>query len=81
MLDKDDANQFGAEYLPGHLGIVITELYRGEVSVVMPVQKSLLPPNGYLHTGSVISLADSCTDYGYIAIFTRRSNGIYHHRA
>lgn len=60
-------NEFGLEYLPGHLGVVVTQLLPGELIAELQVQKSLLAPNGYLHAGSVVSLADTCAGYGCYA--------------
>jgi 1,4-dihydroxy-2-naphthoyl-CoA hydrolase len=58
---------FGLEYLPGQLGIVVTDVLAGELRAEFQVQRSLLAPNGYLHAGSVVSLADTCTGYGCFA--------------
>ena len=60
-------NQFGASYLPGHLGIRITEVSPGKVAAEMKVEPHLLAPNGYLHAGSVVTLADTCAGYGCIS--------------
>jgi len=60
-------NQFGATYLPGHLGIQITEVAAGKLSAEMSVKPQHLAPNGYLHAGSVVTLADTCAGYGCIS--------------
>jgi 1,4-dihydroxy-2-naphthoyl-CoA hydrolase len=60
-------NEFGLENLPAHLGIVVTHVLPGEFRAEFKVQKSLLSPNGYLHAGSVVSLADTCAGYGCYA--------------
>ena len=49
----DSFNQFGSTFLPGHLGIRITEVAPGKVAAEMKVEPHLLAPNGYLHAGSV----------------------------
>ena len=59
-------NQRGEGCLPGHLGIVITAVGDGELSAEMAVLPHLLAPNGYLHAGSVVTLADTCSGYGCI---------------
>ena len=59
----DAFNTFGATYLPGHLGIQITEVSPGKLAAEMPVAPHLLAPNGYLHAGSVVTLADTCAGY------------------
>ena len=60
-------NERGTGRLPGHLGIVITEVGDGQLTAELPVQPHLLAPNGYLHAGSVVTLADTASGYGCIA--------------
>jgi uncharacterized protein (TIGR00369 family) len=66
-MTPDDFNQGGKPYLPGHLGIEITHVAAGEVAARLPVLPHLLAPNGYLHAGSVVTLADTAAGYGCIA--------------
>ena len=63
----DSFNQFGSTFLPGHLGIRITEVSPGKVAAEMKVEPFHLAPNGYLHAGSVVTLADTCAGYGCIS--------------
>ncbi|MCG2585184.1 PaaI family thioesterase [Massilia sp. TS11] len=65
--DPDSLNAMGAPFLPGHLGIHITGLVDQTVRAQMPVSVHLLAPNGYLHAGSVITLADTACGYGCMA--------------
>ena len=51
-------NQRGAGKLPGHLGIVVTLATPQRMEAELPVQQHLLAPNGYLHAGSLVTLAD-----------------------
>jgi uncharacterized protein (TIGR00369 family) len=67
MLTPDDFNKRGAENLPGYLGIVITRVSESEVWSELPVKKSLMAPNGFLHAGSVVTLADTSAGYGCVA--------------
>ncbi|WP_296949443.1 PaaI family thioesterase [uncultured Massilia sp.] len=60
-------NERGQPFLPGHLGIEIVRIAPGEVAARLPVQPHLLAPNGYLHAGSVVTLADTAAGYGCIA--------------
>jgi 1,4-dihydroxy-2-naphthoyl-CoA hydrolase len=39
----------------------------GRVVLRLPVRPDLLAPNGYLHAGSVVALADTACGYGCIA--------------
>jgi 1,4-dihydroxy-2-naphthoyl-CoA hydrolase len=60
-------NQFGIGFLPGHLGIEVTRVGDGEVAARLEVKPHLLAPNGYLHAGSVLALADTAAGYACIA--------------
>ena len=62
----DAWNEAGADYLPGHLGITYVKVEPDEVIATMMVTKSLRAWNGFLHAGSVVTLADSCSGYGTI---------------
>ncbi len=68
-------NQFGAGYLPHHLAIVITQLSDGRLSAELDVAKFHLAPNGYLHAGTVVSLADTCAGYACIAHLPEGATG------
>lgn len=67
MSDTTQFNQAGAQHLPGHLGIVVTHAVSGEVHAELPVRPQLMAPNGFLHAGSVVTLADTCAGYGCMA--------------
>ncbi|MFZ4878659.1 PaaI family thioesterase [Janthinobacterium sp. Mn2066] len=60
-------NERGIGRLPSHLGIVITSVGDGQLTAELPVLPHLLAPNGYLHAGSVVTLADTASGYGCIA--------------
>ncbi|MDM4766271.1 PaaI family thioesterase [Pelomonas sp. SE-A7] len=67
MPDPQHFNQFGAENLPGHLGIRVKAVAPGEIQAEMAVRKELMAPNGFLHAGSVVTLADTASGYGVMA--------------
>lgn len=75
MLTPDHFNKHGAENLPGHLGIVITHVSESEVRAELPVTKSLMAPNGFLHAGSVVTLADTSAGYGCAANLPEGATG------
>jgi 1,4-dihydroxy-2-naphthoyl-CoA hydrolase len=60
-------NAGGARKLPGYLGIVITEVSQGRVGGELPVIESVMAPNGFLHAGTVVTLADTLCGYGCVA--------------
>jgi len=66
MLTPLHFNQRGVGHLPGHLGIVITHGGPREVRSELPVMQALMAPNGYLHAGSVVALADTSAGYGCV---------------
>jgi 1,4-dihydroxy-2-naphthoyl-CoA hydrolase len=68
-------NNIGKGHLPEHLGIVITEVKSGQVRAEFSVQPHLLAPNGFLHAGGVITLADTCAGYGCVANMPQGASG------
>lgn len=67
MRTADDFNQRAAHNLPGHLGITITQGGPDVIRAEMPVEKFLMAPNGFLHAGSVVTLADTAAGFGCLA--------------
>jgi uncharacterized protein (TIGR00369 family) len=67
--DRDVAflNGLGHDHLPGYLGVVITEIGQGVLRAELPVRPELLAPNGFLHAGSVVTLADTASGYACFA--------------
>jgi uncharacterized protein (TIGR00369 family) len=66
-IDTQAFVEAGRDRLPGLLGIVIDEIEVGHVRMRLPLRSELLAPNGYLHAGTVVGLADSACGYGCIA--------------
>lgn len=60
-------NQFGKGTLPDHLGITINRVSAGEVVAQLTVTPQHLAPNGFLHAGSVVTLADTACGYACFA--------------
>jgi 1,4-dihydroxy-2-naphthoyl-CoA hydrolase len=60
-------NKAGASKLPGHLGLIITEVSETRVVGELPVLESVMAPNGYLHAGTIVTLADTVAGYGCLA--------------
>ena len=67
MLTLEDLNKFGADTLPGHLGIVFTQADKSEICAELAINEKVMAPNGYLHAGTIVSLADTCAGYGCVA--------------
>ena len=56
-----------AGYLPEHLGLTWREVRHGLTRGELTVERHHMGPNGYMHAGSVITLADTACGYGCIA--------------
>jgi 1,4-dihydroxy-2-naphthoyl-CoA hydrolase len=62
-----DFMQRQKSYLPDHMGIEVLTVEEKTVHARMAIQPHHLAPNGFLHAGSVVTLADTCCGYGCIA--------------
>lgn len=65
----------GRDRLPGLLGVEIDSIEEGHVQMRLPLRPELLAPNGYLHAGTVVALADSACGYGCIASLPDKATG------
>jgi uncharacterized protein (TIGR00369 family) len=67
--DRDVAflNQIGQGHLPGYVGVVVTDVEQGVLRAELPIRRELFAPNGFLHAGSVVTLADTAAGYGCYA--------------
>jgi uncharacterized protein (TIGR00369 family) len=65
--DPDFFNRLGREHLPGYLGVIVTAVEPGMLRAELPLRKELFAPNGFLHAGSVITLADTAAGYACVA--------------
>ena len=66
MITAEQFNQRGTGKLPGHLGIVVTVASPAQMCAELVVQPQLMAPNGFLHAGSVVTLADTLCGYGCV---------------
>jgi 1,4-dihydroxy-2-naphthoyl-CoA hydrolase len=67
LINLDHFNRIGVGKLPGYLGIVITLADKLEFIGELTINDSLMAPNGFLHAGTVVTLADTCAGYGCFA--------------
>lgn len=65
-LTIENWNKAGQDTLPGHLGLVITAMGDRVVEAQLPVRRALMAPNGFLHAGALVTLADTCAGYGCV---------------
>jgi 1,4-dihydroxy-2-naphthoyl-CoA hydrolase len=75
MTDLEKYTQRGAGYLPGHMGIVVKHIDLEEVRTEIAIQRFHIAPNGFLHAGTVVTLADTSSGYGCIANLPEGANG------
>ena len=62
----EDFNRYGEEYLFGYLGMEFMKVEDDEVIARIVLQQHHFGWNGYLHAGTIFSLADSCAGYGCV---------------
>lgn len=75
MPDLAHFQRFGAATLPGHLGINIEEVGTQRVRASLAIRQALLAPNGFLHAGTIVTLADTCAGYGCLEALPDGANG------
>ena len=75
MSSADDFNRRGSGRLPGHLGLHVLAIDKSEVRAEMVVQPTLMAPNGYLHAGALVKLADTCCGYGCVTNLPATASG------
>lgn len=64
MLSPDQLNRLGIGHFPGHIGMIIKQVSESGIRAELPITAQLMAPNGYLHAGSIVTLADTCAGYG-----------------
>ena len=67
MLTKEMLNARGVGKFPGLLGMVITRVGAMEIEAELAVRAELMAPNGFMHAGSIVTLADTSCGYGCFA--------------
>jgi 1,4-dihydroxy-2-naphthoyl-CoA hydrolase len=53
--------------LPGLLGMELLDAAEGRAAGRMELREELLAPNGFLHAGTVVTLADTCCGVGCLS--------------
>ena len=71
----DAFNEFGKDRLPGLVGLEITHVSENRIEATLEIRPELLAPNGYLHGGTVVTMADSCCGYGTFATLPAGATG------
>jgi len=71
----DDYNRLGADGFPGLVGLVVQQVSRNEVRITLPLRPALRAPNGFLHAGVLVTLADTAAGYGCVANLPEGASG------
>ena len=75
MITLETLNRRGTGFLPGYLGIVFTQLTDAELQAELAIKPHHIAPNGYLHAGTIITLADTACGYGCISKLPEGATG------
>jgi len=65
----------GKMTLPGHMGLELVEITEGGAFMRCEIKPHHLAPNGFLHAGSVVTLADTAAGYGCVGNFPEGGTG------
>jgi len=68
-------NERGRGRLPELVGFRVMALEQGLLVAELDVRPDLVAPNGFLHAGTVVTLADTSSGYGCIANLPEGSTG------
>lgn len=60
-------NSLNNVFLPTHLGIRVVAVESGRITAELDVEQHHRAPNGYLHAGAIVTLADTAAGYGCVA--------------
>ncbi len=63
------------KHLPGLLGIEVVEVRKGRLKARLELSEKHLALNGYLHAGTIVTLADSGAGYGCLASLPEGASG------
>lgn len=71
----DEWQSRGSDYLPGTLGLEVITVEPTLVVAHLEVVQAVLSWNGFLHAGTVVSLADTCCGYGTLCSLPDGADG------
>jgi 1,4-dihydroxy-2-naphthoyl-CoA hydrolase len=71
---QTDFSKFGADCFPGFVGIEVLQVEKNFAIARMEIKNFHFAPNGYLHAGSIVTLADTIA--GYACLYNLPDKGI-----
>jgi 1,4-dihydroxy-2-naphthoyl-CoA hydrolase len=74
-MDLDSLREAGGSRFPGHLGVNVTDAGDGRARGELELGRHHLAPNGYLHAGAVVGLADTVCGYGCLMSLPAGASG------
>ncbi|SNT16393.1 uncharacterized domain 1-containing protein [Noviherbaspirillum humi] len=60
-------NRIGQDHLPAYLGLVVGEIGEGRLTAELALRRDHMAPNGFLHAGTIVTLADTACGYACVA--------------
>lgn len=73
--EPENWNARFAGSFPGLVGLRLQKVEPDEVIGVLDVRTALFAPNGYLHAGAVVTLADTCCGVGALRTLPEGATG------
>jgi uncharacterized protein (TIGR00369 family) len=67
--------EHGRDFLPGLMGIEVLDLAPRRSMLGLQIEQKHLALNGYLHAGTVVTLADTAAGYGTVASLPEGARG------
>jgi 1,4-dihydroxy-2-naphthoyl-CoA hydrolase len=74
-ISLEQLQEIGSSGFPGLLGIEFEQPGDGAMRARLAVEEKHMAPNGYLHAGTVVGLADSTCGYGCILNLPESATG------
>jgi len=71
----EEFNRLAAGRFPGHLGMEVTRIAGRAVHAALELGAHHMAPNGFLHAGAVVTLADTCCGAGCLANLPQGATG------
>lgn len=62
----DDFNRISNGRFPGFVGLDVVAVEDGHVEIAVDIAEHHIAPNGFLHAGVVVTLADTACGYGTV---------------
>ena len=77
MKELEELNKMCADSMIGFLGIKFIEINSSEIKASMPVHNKTSQPNGFLHGGASLALAESLAGAGSYLIIDREKYDVF----